>query len=166
MSKKIKERRRREVKKILLGILAGCLIAGLTIPAVAAEVEQKAGDKELVLYGISEEEGEVIKLGGFVGLNLTQRICARLEFIDFGNADKKMISMISVTYLLYPTKYFSPHLGIGTRIGKKSEDRNYLQVVMGFTYKPWNLFAEAKFVTENTVDLEDSEIHFAVGYRF
>jgi len=158
------------VKKILIGILASCLVIGLSIQAMAdvKDVQEKAGDAKVVLYAITEEpaeEGDTLRFGGFVELNFTQKMRGRVEFVNFEEKDK-MAPIASLLYGFYPGKNFSPHLGVGVRLGH--EKPKYLQIAMGFVYKPWKLFGEAKFVMEETsemVDIEESKLFLCVGRK-
>lgn len=159
------------MKKILLGVLVSCLIAGLTIPAMAGDVAEKKGDMKLVGYAMAEdpvEEGDALRFGGFGEVNLSQRIRIRLEFADFEKEGDRLTSMVSGLYAFYPKKNFSPHLGAGVKLGTEKPD--YFQVVLGFIYKPWNVFAEAKFLIEDVgkaseVDIEESKLLFCVGLK-
>lgn len=159
-----------KLRKILLGILLGCLVFGLTISAMAEvkDVQEKAGDTKVVLYVIAKEpigEGDTLRFGGFAELNFTQKMRGRIEFVNFETTDK-MAPIVSILYGFYPGKNFSPHLGVGVRIGQKKP--RYLQLAMGFIYKPWKLFGEAKFVMEETsemVDIEESRLFLCVGRK-
>lgn len=159
-----------KLRKILIGILVGCFVLGLSVQTMAdvKDVQEKAGDTKVVLYAITEEpaeEGNTLRFGGFAELNFTQKMRGRIEFVNFEEKDK-MAPIASILYGFYPGKNFSPHLGVGVRIGQ--EKPKYLQIALGFVYKPWKLFGEAKFVMEETpeiVDIEESRLFLCVGRK-
>lgn len=166
------KKKERQIKKFLLGILLVGFVMSPMVPAAAKDIIEKKGDIKIGSFAMAEEpikKGDVIRFGGFAELNLTQRIRGRIEFVNFEKENKRLIPMLSFLYGFYPKKYFSPYLGVGVRLDQ--EKPRYLQVVIGFLYKPMNLFAEAKFLMEDVekiseMDIEKSKLQLCIGIRF